>query len=188
MSPRGWSHAVGREWSWRARNNPPGKQAPHDTCTLDTRACHRRLRRTRWHRAVNRDFLRALADVGAVTSTLVLPRHTIDAVAALPSNIRQLPPHPSRIGYSVAALWTAPLRQRVDIVFCGHAYMMPLALLIARLTRAKLIVIVHGIEGWSRPSWLCQRAIEAADMVLLAPPGTHEIVFFAGPPSRPNAS
>ena len=44
--------------------------------------------------------------------------------------------------------------------------MAALAWLIARLKRAKLIVQTHGIEAWSRPSRLCQAAIDAADVVI----------------------
>ena len=104
----------------------------------------------------NRDFLGALVEVEAVSSILVLPRYAPDPVAP-PSGINQARPRPSRLGYSAAALY-AGLRHPVDVVFCGHLYMVPLAWLIARLKRAKLIVQTYGIEAWSRPSRLCQAA------------------------------
>jgi phosphatidyl-myo-inositol dimannoside synthase len=44
--------------------------------------------------------------------------------------------------------------------------MAPLAVLVARWHRARLIVQMHGIEAWSRPSLLQQRAVEAADLIL----------------------
>jgi phosphatidylinositol alpha-1,6-mannosyltransferase len=44
--------------------------------------------------------------------------------------------------------------------------MAPLCALIARLTRAKLIIQMHGIEAWPRPSRLHRVAVEAADLVL----------------------
>ena len=44
--------------------------------------------------------------------------------------------------------------------------MAPLGLLIARLKRAKLVIQLHGIEAWQRPTWLCRAAVEAADLVL----------------------
>ncbi len=83
----------------------------------------------------------------------------------LPERIEQTPARPGRIGYSVAALRTALLRP-VDLIFCGHLFMAPLAALIARLKRAKLIVQTHGIEAWSRPSKAQRSALEAADLVL----------------------
>ena len=112
----------------------------------------------------NRDFLSALVELEAVSSILVLPRYAPDPVAT-PSRINQAQPRPSRAGYSLAALQAA-LRHPVDVVFCGHLYMAALAWLIARLKRAKLIVQTHGIEAWSRPSRLCQAAIDTADVVI----------------------
>jgi phosphatidylinositol alpha-1,6-mannosyltransferase len=112
----------------------------------------------------NRDFLGALAEAGAVSSITIVPRRAPD-LPAPPEMIDQRPAQPGRIGYSVAALQTALFRP-VDLVFCGHLFMAPLAALIARLKDAKLIVQTHGVEAWPRPSRLQRAAPEAADLVL----------------------
>lgn len=112
----------------------------------------------------NRDFLAALAGSGAVSSITVLPRHAPERVAA-PTAITQKPARPGRVAYSAMSLLTA-LRRRIDVVFCGHLYMAPLAWLIARLKRAKLVIQMHGIEAWPRPSRLQRAAAEAADLVM----------------------
>ena len=44
--------------------------------------------------------------------------------------------------------------------------MAPLAWLIARLKGAKLVVQMHGIEAWPRPSRLQRAAVEAADLIM----------------------
>jgi phosphatidyl-myo-inositol dimannoside synthase len=112
----------------------------------------------------NRDFLGALAETSAVSSITILPRQAPD-LFVLPERIEQTPARSGRIGYSVVAVRTALLRP-VDVIFCGHLFMAPLASLIARLKRAKLIVQTHGIEAWSRPSKAQRSALEAADLVL----------------------
>jgi phosphatidylinositol alpha-1,6-mannosyltransferase len=112
----------------------------------------------------NRDFLSALAEGGAVSSITVLPRHAPEQIAP-PAAINQFPARPGRLGYAAMALLTA-FRQRTDVVFCGHLYMAPLAWLIARLKDAKLIVQMHGIDAWPRPSRLQRAAAEAADLIL----------------------
>src|SRR5579864_2054360 len=112
----------------------------------------------------NRDFLGAIAEMNIFSSITVLPRDAPDPPQP-PRGIRQLRAHAGRLGYSVAALQTA-LVQPVDLVFCGHLFMAPLAALIARIKRAKLIVQTHGIEAWSRPSKLQRAALEQADLVL----------------------
>jgi phosphatidylinositol alpha-1,6-mannosyltransferase len=112
----------------------------------------------------NRDFLNALAESGAASSITVLPRHAPQRITP-PVPIKQKPARPARFTYSAIALVTAFCR-RIDIVFCGHLYMAPLAWLIARFKGARLVLQMHGIEAWRRPSHLQRIATEAADLVL----------------------
>jgi phosphatidyl-myo-inositol dimannoside synthase len=112
----------------------------------------------------NCDYLQSLATSGFFTSIIVLPRY--GSVRSDPSPmITQLSPRRGRMLYVLAALRTAFTR-RAEVVFCGHIYMVVLALFIARLTRAKLVVQMHGIEAWCRPTPLRRYAVEAADLVL----------------------
>jgi len=112
----------------------------------------------------NRDFLGALAKSGAVSSITVVPRNS-RGIFLLPEKIEQTPAHAARSVYALAAIRTA-LSRPFDLVFCGHLFMAPLAVLIARLKGAKLIVQTHGIEAWPRPSHSQLRAVEAAALVL----------------------
>ena len=112
----------------------------------------------------NRDFLGAVVSCGAVSSITVLPRHAVDP-ALPPEAIRQLPPRPGRVAYTLAAV-RAALSRSSDIVFCGHLYMAPLAALIAGHAKAKLIVQMHGIEAWARPKRPQLAAVESADLLL----------------------
>lgn len=111
----------------------------------------------------NRDFLGAVAGAGGA-SVFVLPRLAPDPVVT-PAGIIQDPPRHDRARYAVAA-WRAARTKQPDIIFCGHLYMAPLCALIARLMHARLIVQMHGIEAWPRPSRLQRAAVEAADLIL----------------------
>jgi phosphatidylinositol alpha-1,6-mannosyltransferase len=110
----------------------------------------------------NRDFLLALAPTAAVR---VLPRHAPEYVDDLPAGVTQLRPRAGRWRYIASALHDA-IRHRPALVFCGHLYMAPLAALLARLCRARLVVQTHGIEAWARPSHWVRWATESADLVL----------------------
>jgi phosphatidylinositol alpha-1,6-mannosyltransferase len=112
----------------------------------------------------NRDFLGALAEGSVLSSITVLPRHAPERTAAR-APINQFSARRGRVAYTAMALLTA-FRRRIDVVFCGHLYMAPLAWLIARLKGARLVVQMHGIEAWPRPSRLQRAAVEAADVVL----------------------
>src|SRR5258705_1474155 len=122
----------------------------------------------------NRDLLAAFA--GAEMKLIVLPRLALDLAEPPTDWIRQLRPRPGRINYAVGALSRA-LTMPFDILFCGHLYMAPLAALIARLKGAKLIVQMHGIDAWERPSALQRAATEAADLVLCVSRHTRDAVL-----------
>ena len=113
----------------------------------------------------NRDYLSALARADGGTSIIVLPRKAPDMSAHKDARMRQLPPRSGRIAYALAAIWTAFMRP-VEIVFCGHLHMAPIAALIARLKGAKLILQMHGIEAWQTPSRLVRWVAESADLIL----------------------
>jgi phosphatidylinositol alpha-1,6-mannosyltransferase len=83
----------------------------------------------------------------------------------MPAGNQQTARHRNRINYALFAVWGVLFR-RVDAVFCGHLFMAPLAWLIARLKRAKLIIQMHGIEAWQRPTLLRRMATESADLIL----------------------
>jgi len=132
----------------------------------------------------NRDFLGAVADVGTFSSIIVLPRNAPDPYTT-PKGIRQTAARRGRVSYAIAALLTAFL-QPVDVVFCGHLFMSPLAALVARLKRAKLIVQTHGIEAWAHPKPPRRVAVESADLVLCVSRYTRGAVlgWAAMPPER----
>jgi phosphatidylinositol alpha-1,6-mannosyltransferase len=113
----------------------------------------------------NRDMVVALAG-GPFDAVEILPRvtpHPSDA--APPSNVRQHAPRPGRVAYVLGALAVA-WRLRPDTVFCGHLFMAPLGLVLARLFNARLVVQTHGFEAWTRPPELQRLAAERADLIL----------------------
>ena len=112
----------------------------------------------------NRDFLSALARCKGISETVVLPRAGTALPGTLPSGIRQFSPVAGRISYSLAALWSARDRP-IHIVFCGHIFMAPLAIIVARLLGARLWVQVHGVDAWLELPWLYRRAVEGADLI-----------------------
>jgi phosphatidylinositol alpha-1,6-mannosyltransferase len=110
----------------------------------------------------NRDFLTALAQSGA--SIAVLPRNAPDRAVA-PAGIVQSTPRRGRVAYALTALGMA-VRERFDIVICGHLFMAPLASFVARLRGSRMLLQTHGIEAWPRPSDRRRAAAESADLIL----------------------
>lgn len=113
----------------------------------------------------NRDFLAALARIDRIDEVIVLPRRGAVPAAELPPRVRQLGSHGGRFAYAGAALWAMWTYRPLDIVFCGHLYMAPMAALLARILGAPLWVQVHGTDAWQELSWLHRRAAETASLI-----------------------
>ncbi|WGS03088.1 glycosyltransferase family 4 protein (plasmid) [Bradyrhizobium sp. ISRA436] len=130
----------------------------------------------------NRDFLTAVAADGV--SVFALHRQALAAVET-PLSIQQTQANSGRLRYSIAVL-RAALRQRPDVVFCGHIHLAPLGYAVARLAKARFIVQTHGIEVWSRPSPMRRLSVERADLVLCVSRHTRASVlnWAALPPER----
>jgi len=113
----------------------------------------------------NCDFLSTLAVCEGVRDVIVLPRASEKPPATLPTGVRQLPPVQGRLAYSLAALQAARAHPAIDVVFCGHLFMAPLAATIGKLLRAPLWVQVHGVEAWDELSSLYRRPVETAALI-----------------------
>jgi phosphatidylinositol alpha-1,6-mannosyltransferase len=113
----------------------------------------------------NCHFLSALGACHRIGEVIVLPRISGPGRADLPPGVRQLSHAPSKVGYSIAALRAAQAGRPIDIVFCGHLFMAPLAAAVAKLLGASLWVQVHGIEAWQQLSVAHRRSVEMATLV-----------------------
>jgi phosphatidylinositol alpha-1,6-mannosyltransferase len=112
----------------------------------------------------NRDVVLALAS-GPFDTVEILPRFALHAPTPSPPNVHQHPPRAGRATYVMGAIALA-WRLKPDTIFCGHLFMAPLGLLLARLVGARLVVQTHGFEAWTRPPELQRLAAERADLIL----------------------
>lgn len=111
----------------------------------------------------NQALMTALSSCRGVSGITILPRFGAPG-APLPPGVVQKLPAPGRLAWAARAMATAAQR-RFDIVFCGHLNSVALAAEIARLTRARLWVQVHGIEAWDPRGRTARAGLEASAMV-----------------------
>lgn len=99
----------------------------------------------------NRDFLQALDGSASVERVQAQPR-------LIPEPIEEVIPEAVVYDRRAAGGKMAFLRRlgahvrgggRVDLLICGHLYLLPAAWLLARLRGARLALIIHGIEAWA---------------------------------------
>jgi phosphatidylinositol alpha-1,6-mannosyltransferase len=101
----------------------------------------------------NQDLLQALAASVAVDQVLVLARNGHHAGDGLHPCIELLPVTGKRWMYTLRALRQARVLGKDDWIFCGHLYMLPLAVLLSRFSGARIWLQLHGIEAWQRHAW-----------------------------------
>jgi glycosyltransferase involved in cell wall biosynthesis len=112
----------------------------------------------------NRDFLGALDACPLVERTHALPRLISQSIEeAIPETVvYDRKAAGGRLAFLQRLASYTWRNKQIDIVVCGHLHLLPAAWLIARLRRARLVLIIHGIEAWT-PSrtfvanWLAHR-------------------------------
>ncbi|MEM9422340.1 MAG: glycosyltransferase family 4 protein [Pseudomonadota bacterium] len=113
----------------------------------------------------NRDLFEAISQGDDQWQINIVPRLCPDQQPDTLANITQAAATPGRLSYARAVL-AAALKEKPDVVFCGHLYTAPLAALAATIAQSKLVIQLHGIEIWEPPTALQRRALETADLVL----------------------
>ncbi len=113
----------------------------------------------------NRDLLAALAGTDDCSAVLVLARHGSSMSRDIPAKVTLLGLARSRLLFAMHALLAARQLGRHDVIFCGHLFLLPLAVVLARLTGAAVWLQLHGIEAWQRPGPLLHWAAARVQFV-----------------------
>ncbi|WP_162199408.1 glycosyltransferase [Aurantiacibacter luteus] len=135
----------------------------------------------------SRDFLESAISASFVDEVVVLPRTLHSQHFVTPPKLRQLPPHRSRLSYSIEALRQC-VRARPDVIYCGHLYHGPLALLLARLFNARLIIQLHGDEIWKPVSKLYRTPLEQCDRLIAVSHDTRDRALAVASPQHDSFS
>src|SRR5262245_7325516 len=102
----------------------------------------------------NRDLLGALNVCPLVERVYAMPRvisHPIEE--PIPEAVvYERRAARGRASYALAVTRHALRGPRADLVICGHINLLPLAWIAARLTRARLVLVIHGYEAWAPSS------------------------------------
>ncbi len=97
----------------------------------------------------NRDLLTSIANMPDCAEVVALPRLIQAEMEQLPSRLGFLTTAArGKLVYMRVALGQV-FRSHFDLVVSGHINMSPLGVVLAKLARAKSILIVHGIDAWT---------------------------------------
>ncbi len=95
----------------------------------------------------------------------IVPRLADKRHQDLPNNLVQKRPLKNRSLFTLNTVLTVLREGPFDIIFCGHLFMAPLAMIVAKLWRKPFWLQIHGIEAWDQPSYIIHRTAEEADLV-----------------------
>ena len=121
----------------------------------------------------NRDFLGGLVATNHFTDVQVFVRHADTVNFHVPDRVTQHPPTENKYLYGANALLQS-IKLRPDLIFCGHLFHGPLAILLSRLTGAPVVSQLHGTEIWSRIRTAHLRPLEQSKLVLCVSEHTRE--------------
>lgn len=115
----------------------------------------------------NRDMLSSLAAHSGVKRITALPRLAGEPTGSVPLGVDyRTEGAGGKVGYAVAVVGET-IRGGHDGVVCGHMHLLPLAWIAARRASVPLILVVHGIEAWTRSgSRIANRLVDKIDTVV----------------------
>jgi phosphatidylinositol alpha-1,6-mannosyltransferase len=111
------------------------------------------------------DLILAMSRTSRIEAIDILPRRAPSGNIHLPNGIRQHAPKNGRLAYAARA-FALMQELKPDLIYCGHAFMSPLAATLAFCGGAKFWIHVHGLEVWAPLSSMRRFGIEQADLAL----------------------
>jgi len=113
----------------------------------------------------NRDLIGAWSSMASVEQIVILPRFSSGPSGELPPKVVEDRAANSLHLYISRAILTILRRPSFSCVFCGHLNMVPLAVVLSRLSGAPIWLQLHGIEAWSKPSEIVRWSVEKATLI-----------------------
>jgi glycosyltransferase involved in cell wall biosynthesis len=101
----------------------------------------------------NRDLCEALCTHPRVDGVTAIPRIVPDPPGPLPEGLDFQASEAGSAGRFIRATLREARPGRYRAVVCGHLRLLPLAAVAAWRARARLVLVVHGIEAWGPPHW-----------------------------------
>jgi glycosyltransferase involved in cell wall biosynthesis len=113
----------------------------------------------------NKDFMQALDASPISERVYALPRLIPDPIdEPIPASIiYDRKAAGGKLAFMRRVAWHFWQGSKPDMVICGHMNLLPAAWLLARFRGARLALIIHGIEAWTRRSRLFALMLQSVD-------------------------
>ncbi|MCC6212392.1 MAG: asparagine synthase (glutamine-hydrolyzing) [Burkholderiales bacterium] len=115
----------------------------------------------------NRDLLSAVAEMPECSEVVAIPRRLDERPGSIPRRVHFREQAAGGKLHSVLWALREAWRGPVDLVFAGHINLLALSGFLAWLKRARLLLVVHGIDAWSpHPSAFVRATLRSVDRVV----------------------
>lgn len=112
----------------------------------------------------NRDITEALANMSEVEEIIVLPRNQPLPLEPIPDKVKFISKASGKKWrYIKEALRYST--KKYDLVICGHINLLPLAVILNIWIRARLVLMVYGIDVWKNPYHFAKKFLKNIDEV-----------------------
>jgi glycosyltransferase involved in cell wall biosynthesis len=98
----------------------------------------------------NRDLLTALASMPECAEVVVAPRLILAKVEGVPPQVRMITEAAGGKVRFVRSACAAAFRGHFDLTISGHINLAPLGALLASVRRTRSLLVIHGIDAWTR--------------------------------------
>jgi phosphatidylinositol alpha-1,6-mannosyltransferase len=111
----------------------------------------------------NRDALEAMAAMSGVRRIEVMPRIASESLGMLPDKVHyDLTGLGGRARFVRSALWRAVRGGPIDLVYCAHINLLPVASIIHAMHRVPVVLAIYGIDAWQNVGNSTRRRIETS--------------------------
>lgn len=112
----------------------------------------------------NRNVLTALCEHHSRPDVIALPRLAPHALEAMPRNLDfRVTVKENKLKFTVEALKVMVSGPPIDLVVCSHIRLLPIATLVRRYCRSKLVLFVYGMDAWTEGNRLTARMVCSVD-------------------------
>lgn len=106
----------------------------------------------------NRDWLRSVCAYPGITEVVALPRNARGQIGQLPERLRyDRGGAGGKLRYIMQMLRVLVGVADFNLILCTHLHLLPLALLAGWRSGAPVVVVLHGVEAWTRPRTVLRR-------------------------------
>ena len=101
----------------------------------------------------NRNFIRAVSEYPGMEEVVVVPRKIYYELEEIPKNVLHLKAETkNKLIYILSAIFLCFRKRSIDIIFCTHLHLLPVAILFKLRFGCRVHLLVFGRDAWQKSS------------------------------------